>query len=213
MLALYIMESIGSGRREKADMILEPLQVMIQLALLSFSPVGTKISVSGNILVLQRPTFYQGVVRWYGGDTKDDLYYLFHAMRRYYKWYLSKKDKIFTYILGLAKKGIDRLIETYSNTDRISIIHTLALYKQMLEFDSAKVFDNEDSEALTIDEVFEQITGTYGELTNRIIYNMLQVIDAERSKAPTERYISSLQLFMEPTHSRIRGWIQKNLTC
>ena len=35
--------------KEKSDMILEPLQVMIQLALLSHSPIGTKLSVSNNL--------------------------------------------------------------------------------------------------------------------------------------------------------------------
>ena len=66
-------------RKEKTEMILEPMQVMIQLALLSFCPLGTKISVSSNILYLQLPTFYQGAVRWYQNDTKDDLHYLFHS--------------------------------------------------------------------------------------------------------------------------------------
>ena len=74
-------------KKERSDMILEPLQVMVQLALLSYSPIGTKVSVADNILHLQFPTMFQGVWRWYNLDGKDDLYYLFHAIRRYYKWY------------------------------------------------------------------------------------------------------------------------------
>ena len=42
--------------KEKIDMILEPLQVLIQLAILSFLPIGTKMSISENILKLQQPT-------------------------------------------------------------------------------------------------------------------------------------------------------------
>ena len=42
--------------KERSDMILEPLQVMIQLALLYFCPVGTKVSVSENILHLHQKT-------------------------------------------------------------------------------------------------------------------------------------------------------------
>ena len=41
-------------KKERSDMILEPLQVMIQLALLSYTPVGTKVSVSGNLLQIQQ---------------------------------------------------------------------------------------------------------------------------------------------------------------
>ena len=73
--------------KERSDMILEPLQVMIQLALLCFCPVGTKVSVRDNILHLQQPAYLQGAVRWWNNDNKDELYYLFHAIRRYYKWY------------------------------------------------------------------------------------------------------------------------------
>ena len=40
----------------KIDMILEPMQVMVQLAILSFSPLGTKISIHDNIVILQQPT-------------------------------------------------------------------------------------------------------------------------------------------------------------
>ena len=46
-------------RKERSDMILEPLQVMVQLALLSQSPIGTKVSVSDNILQLHPPSWTQ----------------------------------------------------------------------------------------------------------------------------------------------------------
>jgi len=80
-----IMEILRTKDKERADLILEPMQVMIQLALLAHSPIGTKISVSNNILSIQKPCMTQGVYRWWNNDNKDDLYYLFHAIRRYYK--------------------------------------------------------------------------------------------------------------------------------
>ena len=63
-------------QKERQDMILEPLQVMIQLSLVSHCPLGTKVSISNNILHIQKPTVSQGIVRWWFGDNKDDLYYL-----------------------------------------------------------------------------------------------------------------------------------------
>ena len=70
-------QSLGSSRapQEKADRILEPMQVMIQLALLSFCPTGTKLCVNDNLLSLQLPTLSQGVWRWYNKDSKDDLFF------------------------------------------------------------------------------------------------------------------------------------------
>ena len=48
------------------------MQVMIQLALLAHSPIGTKISVNSNILTIQPPTYFQGMTRWWNNDNKDD---------------------------------------------------------------------------------------------------------------------------------------------
>ena len=66
-----------AGRKERSDMILEPLQVMVQLSLLAYSPLGTKVSVSNNILQLHPPTWTQGIYRWYNADSQNDLYIFF----------------------------------------------------------------------------------------------------------------------------------------
>ena len=108
------MNALNTHVKERSDMILEPLQVMIQLSLVSKCPIGTKVSVSDNILQIQQPYLYR-ILRWWQADNKDDLYYLFHAIRRYYKWYKNQDSKIFNSILETAIQGIDRLIETLVN--------------------------------------------------------------------------------------------------
>ena len=72
---IYMDLVSSSAKKERSDMILEPLQVMLQLALLSHCPIGTKVSVSNNILHLQQPTLLQGAWRWYNCDGKDDFFY------------------------------------------------------------------------------------------------------------------------------------------
>lgn len=59
-----------SKPKGKIDTILEPLQSMIQLALLSICPVGTKLRIQENILYLQSPTIIQPFSRWYHSDKK-----------------------------------------------------------------------------------------------------------------------------------------------
>ena len=70
---------MSSNVKEKADMILEPLQVMIMLSLLSYCEIGTKLSVDENLLTLHKPSYIQGIVRWWKNDKKQDIHYLFHA--------------------------------------------------------------------------------------------------------------------------------------
>ena len=93
------MEMLTSNIKEKADMILEPLQVMIELSMLAYCEIGTKLSVDGNLLRLHQPSYVQGIIRWWKNDKKQDIHYLFHAIRRYYIWYKSENTKIYNYIL------------------------------------------------------------------------------------------------------------------
>ena len=201
-------------RKERSDMILEPLQVMVQLALLSESPIGTKVSVSDNILQLHPPSWTQGVWRWYNSDGKDDLYYLFHAIRRYYKWYKSEDNKIFNHILASAVKGIEKLIITYSAAEQTAITHTLALYKNVLELESPDLFKDPDADSVNIDTVFQNIKDTYDKRLLKVIYNtILMVEDPETTDDLKPYYISGLLKILSPTNDNIRKWIREKLTC
>ena len=81
---LYNMETIkilynaliSDRSKERFEMILEPLQAISQLAFLSYCPVGSKLSISDNILFIQD---LDGVKQFgsYYPDKKEDLIYLF----------------------------------------------------------------------------------------------------------------------------------------
>ena len=201
-------------RKERSDMILEPLQVMTQLALLSHSPIGTKVSVSDNILQLHPPSFFQGAWRWYNSDGKDDLYYLFHAIRRYYKWYKTEDNKIFTYILESAIRGIEQLIVTYSKSEQTAITHTLALYKNVLSLESPDLFKDASEDAINIDTVFQYIKETYDRKLLKIIFNILLTLDDESTTEDIKQYyINGLLSILKPTNNNIRKWIREKLTC
>ena len=201
-------------RKERSDMILEPLQVMVQLALLSESPIGTKVSVSDNILQLHPPSWTQGVWRWYNSDGKDDLYYLFHAIRRYYKWYKSEDNKIYNHILSSAVKGIEKLIITYSAAEQTAITHTLALYKNVLELESPDLFKDPDADSVNIDTVFQNIKETYDKRLLKVIYNtILMVEDPDTTEDLKPYYINGLLKILSPTNDNIRKWIREKLTC
>lgn len=207
------MDLIKSHPKEKVDMILEPLQVLTQLAVLSYLPVGTKISISNNILYLQQPTMFQGVLRWYQKDNKDDLYYLFHAIRRYYKWYKHKDDEVFTKILSLAIKGIEKLIETYNKIGITTITHTLNLYKNILEQDSDELFKDENQNSISVDDVFETITELYDRKLLVILYSIFEIMEKEENDKNIQLYVQGLNRILEPTQNNIRKWILDNLTC
>ena len=204
----------GKNTKEQSDMILEPLQVLITLAILGYCPIGTKININQNTLYLHKPTLVQGLLRWWEGDSKDDLYYLFHAIRRFYKWYKNTNNEIYNYILQLAKNGIKNLIKTYQKADKKSILHTLSLYGNILELDTPDLFktSEDDQESITIDKVFENVKPLYDQKILIIVFSTLKLIDESENERDVAKYIEGLNSILTPVNSKIRVWIQENLT-
>jgi hypothetical protein len=148
----FIYSTIRSKRKkERFETILEPLQAILQISYLSFAPIGTKLTIHNNILQIQIPTYSQSVVRWYNNDTQEDLFYLFNIFYRFKKFYhflnsstaSAEHKKLYDILIELAKTGIGNLIRTYSQTDKIHILHTLQMYKAMLESDEKGRSNNE----------------------------------------------------------------------
>ena len=200
-------------QKERSDLILEPFQVMVQLSLVSFCPVGTKISISNNILKLQKPTLFQGALRYFNNDNKDDLYYLFHAIRRYMKWYKDHDNKITVFILKLAKDGLNKLIETYAQSDKKSITQTLSLYKNVLDLEKEDLFKENNTNTINMDKVFENIKSLYTDNIYRMIFNALVIIEEEENEEYRQEYINGIETTLNPINYKIKKWIHENLTC
>ena len=137
-----LYKTVSSRRKkERFETILEPLQAILQIALLSFHPVGTKLTIQHNILMLQPPAYSQSVARWYNNDTKEDLYFLFNVFHRFKKFYAhykadsaaSVQHRLYTLLIDLSKTGINKLIRTYGQTDKPHILQTLTMYKFILD--------------------------------------------------------------------------------
>ena len=130
--------------RERFETILEPLQALLQIGVLAFYPIGSKLAIHNNILTVQAPGYTQHVRRWYNNDKKEDVFYLYNVFSRFNKFYKTvlaggagagagENAALFTLLNELAKTGINNLIRTYNQTDKIHILHTLQMYKGMLD--------------------------------------------------------------------------------
>ena len=128
-------------KKERFETILEPLQAIFQIALLSFYPVGTKLTIQNNIMTLQAPNYSQSMSRWYNNDTKEDLYFLFNVFHRFKKFYAHYKTdapgsvqyRLYALLIDMSKTGINKLIRTYGQTDKPHILQTLTMYKFILD--------------------------------------------------------------------------------
>jgi hypothetical protein len=170
----FLYNAIVSKKKERFDIILEPLQAFIQIALLAFTPVDSKLNIYNNILYIQIPGWKQSIMRTYYSDSKNDLFFLFNVIKRFntfYKHLISIQNKdtnLFKLLKELSNKGIDNLLQTYKQTENPALLHTLNIYKDILNNKNVNTIVNEnvntnvnineidDDDAKSISNLFDQ---------------------------------------------------------
>jgi hypothetical protein len=97
--------------------ILDPLSVIIKLAILGNKPIGTKICISRNIIYFQEPGIFQGFCRYFLKTNKTDLQYMYNPIELACQHYLTKtciqQNPKLKELFKCAQNGILKLIETY----------------------------------------------------------------------------------------------------
>lgn len=242
---LFLYNTFLGGKKERFEIILEPLQAILQLALLSFTPIESKLTINNNILYIQSPNWSQGVVRSYYHDSKNDLFYLFNVFNRFNKFYkflknikedsegdseteedsetsnINDEENLFILLKKLATKGIDNLLQTYKQTDNPALLHTLNIYKNMLnnpeksfsidehsQYNHSEYGQNAQNDS-NIDSVFQNIAKLYSKYDLIIIFNTLKLI----IKSPNNYldYSDGLNKILEPINKQIQKWIVDNV--
>jgi hypothetical protein len=208
---------VTSKNKDNIHMVLEPLQAIIQLSLLSILPIGTKLAIHENILYLQNPSILQPINRWYNVDKKDDLYFLFQVIKRFIKWYNPKSDitpisEDFYYLLiKMAINGFDNLIKTYQTSNSTSIIQALNMYKSLLASNDTYDVIVANDDKIDIDEIFINIIKQYDKNLINVLYNMFILINNEETTDNIYNYIDGLNLIMDKNNKLIQNWIRVNL--
>jgi hypothetical protein len=258
LLSRIYLSLCKDKRKERFETILEPLQAITQLALLSFCPRGSKLSIVNNVLFIQTPTWSQGFLRSYNQDQRDDLFFLFSVIRRFNKFYssplLSKGDsyskdngkshgkrdshgksendvhkvnslktsihnktqnsshELFRTLIELSKSGIDNLIQTYSESDQTTLLHTLRMYRTMLDNPDAFGDDREKSmttEKDNIDSIFVKITSLYTPVYIELLNNIFKL--AQANPEQYNIYINGINTLMTPINCQLNKWISDNI--
>jgi hypothetical protein len=114
--------------------ILDPLSVIIKLAILSNKPVGTKLLIQHNVIYFQEPGPFQSICRMIYKTNKTDLQYLFNPLNIACIHFLSKsfstKSPRIKKLFVCAQNGLKKLIETYKSCSIITL--TLNYYYALL---------------------------------------------------------------------------------
>lgn len=105
--------------------LLDPLSVIIKLAILGNKPVGTKILIQNNIIYLQEPGMFQSMSRIFYNTNKADLQYMYNPIQIACNKFLSneniKKNPRIKQLFICAQNGLKNLIETYKSCSIITL--------------------------------------------------------------------------------------------
>lgn len=215
----YMMRA--DRRKERYEMILEPFQALVQLSMLSFCPIGSRLAISSNLLSIQTPSFATSITRSYYQDCREDLVYLFSVITRFKLFYghMEKaggdSQKLYGMLVLLGRQGLDKIIQTYTNTGHGSLIQQLKMYRAMLDRPGPD-WSSQDLEGGSevhprddIDGVFVHIRELYTEAHMAIVLNALELMQ----ESPTDyiSYMSAIDCAMRPVCLKVQKWIHQNI--
>ena len=116
--------------KQEKNMVLDPLTCIIRLAILSFKPSGTKISINNNKITYCEPGIFQGTLRLAYGDNREDLHNIYNPIKKAILWFKNSDNNI-NNLFRYAVFGIKLLRDSYSKNS--TIYHTLKLYQDLIK--------------------------------------------------------------------------------
>ena len=105
--------------------LLDPLSVIIKLAIVRNKPIGTKICIQNNVMYLQEPGPFQAFCRYVFNSNKTDLQFMYNpifiACRTYLSPEMVKSTPRIKTLFTCALEGLKCLIETYKSCTIIQL--------------------------------------------------------------------------------------------
>ena len=185
--------------------ILEPLSVIIKLAIISNKPIGTKLRMYNNIIYFQEPGPFQALCRYFLKSNKTDIQYLYNPIEIACKNYLVDIDEDanailnqqFTNLFKCAQNGLLKLIETYKHCSvmRICLNYYVSLISNYLEEkNNETLFRKDDMTKFYTTEIIHKLSQIWTSDKISIVLNLTSFLTNDTS---AEMNVKSLETIMD----------------
>lgn len=191
--------------------ILDPLSVIVKLAIIGNKSIGTKILIQNNIISFQEPGYFQGISRIFYKSNKTDIQYLFNPIylacvtflsKTYIKDvedYITDVDNRIKSLFNCAQKGIKRLMETYKNCSIINLVLTYyyTIITYFIKGDSVEnIFIKDGMSILYTNELTKTLNSQWTKEKVKIILDLISFLNndimAVENVKSLENIISSI---------------------
>jgi hypothetical protein len=193
--------------------LLDPLTVIIKLAILGNKPIGTKLLISNNVVFFQEPNVFQFIMRYYYKSNKTDLQYLYNPIHIACQYFLSpnnilRNSRIKT-LFACAQDGICKLIETYKHNAIIVIC--LNYYNTIIKnyidgIYNESIFQRDGMTSLYTNELIETLNEQWTDEKVKIILDLIGFL--YNNPSATEN-VKSLENIVEHIDKQIQPIISK----
>ena len=181
--------------------ILDPLSVIIKLAVIGNKPVGTKILIINNVIYLQEPGPFQALCRVFFKTNKTDLQYMYNPIELACKQFLSKEFVKNTQrikdLFICAQIGIKRLIETYKTNSIICLTlnyFNVIITNHVEQTYNENIFNKDGMTSLYTKELLEKLVGYWSQEKIKVVLDLISFLTNDKSASSN---VKSLENIME----------------
>jgi hypothetical protein len=193
--------------------VLDPLSVIVKLAILGNKPVGTKVCIQNNVMHFQEPGPFQSVCRYMYQSNKTDLQYMYNPIHLACVAFLKKnlndasssnasskkgmngEEKRMRNLFLSAQKGIERLIETYKQS---SIIRLCLNYYHVLitnyvdEIYQDAIFRKDGMTQLYTDTIVGELNRQWNPERLKIVLDLIGFLNGDSMAASNVKSLETI---------------------
>ena len=181
--------------------ILDPLSVIIKLAILSNKPVGTKICISKNIIFLQEPGPFQSFCRYIFSTNKTDIQYLYNPIQLACQSYLSKtsiqQNPKLKELFKCAQNGIVRLSETYKTCSIIRLClnyYSTLIDNHLQEIYNDSLFKKDNMSPLYTSDITASLVKLWTQDRIKIILNLTTFLISDENASANVKSVETIMV-------------------
>lgn len=179
--------------------ILDPLSVIIKLAIISNKPVGTKIMIQNNVIFFQEPGVFQAFCRYVLNTNKSDLQYMYnpiHAACQHFlkKEYIDATPRIKS-LFKCAQLGIEKLKETYKDYSTIclSLNYFYIIINNFVEqIYNENIFCKDNMTILYNNEVIEKLNSQWTKEKIKIILDLISFLTNDKMASNNVKSVENI---------------------
>jgi hypothetical protein len=196
-------------KNDNEKFILDPLSVIIKLAILSNKPVGTKILISSNVIFFQEPGMFQALCRYVLNSNKDDLQYMYNPIQIACQTFLTKetmqKNPRFKVLFVSAQSGIEKLKETYKQCSMICLClnyYNILINSYVEQKYNATLFQEDAMTSKYTKELTQKLNSHWTDDKLTIILDLISFLTGDKMASNN---VKSLENLMESVDSQTQS--------